>query len=73
MSKLLDRLQRQIKLDGPLPEHLEVLKLFNYLANTKSLNSTFLWQMITNVSYDSKNNRRYSIKPEFKKLLNEWK
>ena len=65
MSKVLNVIKAQIKRDGELPEHLEVLKLYNFMVNNK-LSSKLMWNEITKFTYSPCS---YSIKPEFSKLI----
>lgn len=69
MSKILDRLEAQVKRDGNTPEHVEVLKLYNTMIKYPSLSSTMLWNQLT--KFDSKTST-YSINPEFKQLMKEF-
>lgn len=66
MSKVLNIIKAQIKRDGELPEHLEVLKLYNFMVNNK-LSSATMWNEITKFTYSPFCS--YSIKPEFSKLI----
>ena len=72
MSKILKRIEYQIKRDGKLPEHLEVLKLYNAMINHK-LSSSLLWSLLTDLTFDKNHNTTYSVKPAFKKLIVEMK
>lgn len=69
MSKVLDKINYQIKRDGNLPEHLEVLKLYQIMIKHPSLNSNMMWSLVT--SWNPKTST-YSINPEFKQLLQEF-
>ena len=69
MSTIINRIKTQIKRDGKLPEHLEVLKLYNLMITYPSLKNNMLWNLLT--TFDSKSST-YSVKPEFKKLIVEF-
>ena len=69
MSTIINRIKTQIKRDGKLPEHLEVLKLYNLMITYPSLKNNMLWNLLT--TFDSKSST-YSVKPEFKKLTVEF-
>lgn len=71
MGKVLDRLNFQIKRDGKLPEHVEVLKLYNLLIEC-NIGSTMLWGLLTNCKFDKNNNYIYSVKPEVIKSIQSW-
>lgn len=71
MSKVLNRINLQIKRDGKLPEHLEVLKLYNFMIKNK-LTSTLLWNELTNCKFDENYNYIYSVKPEVINLIKSW-
>lgn len=70
MSKVLDRINNQIKKYGELPEHMEVLKLYNFMVNN-DLSSTMLWNELTNAKFIS-GTLVYSVKPQVIKLLTTW-
>lgn len=71
MSKVLNRIKAQIKRDGELPEHLEVLKLYNLMI-ANNLRSTILWNELTNCRFDQGYLHVYSVKPEVIKLIETW-
>lgn len=71
MSKVLDRLNFQIKRDGELPEHLEVLKLYNLLIKS-NICTAMLWNLLTNCKFDKNDNHIYSVKPEVIKFIKSW-
>jgi hypothetical protein len=71
MSKVLDRLNFQIKRDGELPEHLEVLKLYNLLIKS-NICTAMLWGLLTNCKFDKNHNHGYSVKPEVIKFIKSW-
>ena len=71
MGKVLDRLNFQIKRDGKLPEHVEVLKLYNLLIEC-NIGSTMLWDLLTNCKFDKNDNHIYSVKPEVIKFIQSW-
>lgn len=71
MGEVLDRLNFQIKRDGNLPEHIEVLKLYNLLIEC-SIGSTMLWGLLTNCKFDKNHNYVYSVKPELLRFIKSW-
>lgn len=70
MSKVLNRIKAQIKIYGELPEHMEVLKLYNFMVNN-NLSSTMLWNELTNAKFVN-GTFVYSVKPQVLKLLKTW-
>ena len=46
MSTIINRINLQIKRDGKLPEHLEVLKLYNLMITYPSLKNNMLWNLL---------------------------
>ena len=77
MGKVLDAIKAQIVREGETVENLQILKLYNMLIDRK-LTSSIMFNEITNcqfiryglASYQS--HRKYTIKPEFLDLLNNW-
>lgn len=78
MSKVLARINAQIKRDGATPEHQQVLKLYKRLVDC-GLTSSLLWQSLTNCKFERYGTASYacyhvySVKPEALALLETWK
>lgn len=70
MSKVLNQIKYQIKRDGELPEHLEVLKLYNTLIKC-NLGTSILWGLLTKSKWE-KDQYTISVKPETISLFNKW-
>lgn len=71
MSKVLKQIERQIKRDGEMPEHLEVLKLYRLMI-ANDLSSSLLWDLLTTCSFDKDYNRTYAVRSGFSQLVADY-